>query len=70
MNFKFGFKKIFFSLILCFFVSVIFAQENENTTTITIKNQWIDRFVSLFMPEGSAVPEWINTDIYIRYITK
>ena len=32
MNFKFGFKKIFFSLILCFFVSVIFAQENENTT--------------------------------------
>ena len=38
MNFKFGFKKIFFSLILCFFVSVIFAQENENTTTITIKN--------------------------------
>lgn len=36
MNFKFGFKKIFFSLILCFFASVIFAE--ENTTTITIKN--------------------------------
>ena len=28
MNFKFGFKKIFFSLILCFFASVIFAEEN------------------------------------------
>ena len=38
MNFKCGFKKIFFSFILCFFVSVFFAQENENTTTITIKN--------------------------------
>lgn len=32
--------------------------------TLTIKNQWIDRFVSLFMPEGSNIPDWINTDIY------
>jgi len=36
MNFKFGFKKIVFSFILCFFANVIFAQ--ENVTTITIKN--------------------------------
>lgn len=36
MNFKFDFKKIVFSFILCFFANVIFAQ--ENVTTITIKN--------------------------------
>lgn len=36
MNFEFGFKKIVFSFILCFFSNVIFAQ--ENVTTITIKN--------------------------------
>ena len=32
--------------------------------TVTIKNQWIDRFVTSFMPEGSSVPEWISDDIY------
>ena len=32
--------------------------------TVTIKNQWIDRFVTLFMPEGSKTPEWISDNIY------
>lgn len=32
--------------------------------TITIKNQWIDRFVTSFMVEGSSKPEWISDDIY------
>ena len=32
--------------------------------TVTIKNQWIDRFVTLFMPEGSTKPEWISDNIY------
>ncbi len=32
--------------------------------TVTIKNQWIDRFVSLFMMEGSKRPDWISDDIY------
>lgn len=32
--------------------------------TVTIKNQWIDRFVTSFMVEGSSKPEWISDDIY------
>ena len=33
--------------------------------TVTIKNQWIDRFVSLFMPEGTKEkPEWISDNVY------
>lgn len=32
--------------------------------TVTIKNQWIDRFVTSFMLEGSSKPEWISDDIY------
>ena len=32
--------------------------------TVTIKNQWIDRFVTSFMVEGSIKPEWISDDIY------
>ena len=31
--------------------------------TITIKNQWVDRFVELFM-EVDSVPDFISTDIY------
>lgn len=32
--------------------------------TITIKHQWIDRFISLFMPEGAIRPDWIKDNIY------
>ena len=32
--------------------------------TVTIKNQWIDRFVTLFMPEGSQKPDWISDNVY------
>ncbi len=32
--------------------------------TVTIKNQWIDRFVTLFMPEGSKKPDWISDNVY------
>lgn len=32
--------------------------------TVTIKNQWIDRFVTSFMVDGSSKPEWISDDIY------
>lgn len=32
--------------------------------TVTIKNQWIDRFVTSFMVEGSTKPEWISDNIY------
>lgn len=31
--------------------------------TLTIRDQWIQRFVELFLPEGSATPDWITTDI-------
>lgn len=31
--------------------------------TVTIKNQWIDRFVSLFT-DFNETPEWISSDIY------
>ena len=32
--------------------------------TLTIKHQWIDRFVNLFMKERTDIPEWISDDIY------
>ena len=31
--------------------------------TLTVRNQWIDRFVSLFLPPGAECPDWISTDI-------
>ena len=31
--------------------------------TVTIKNQWVDRFVSLFL-NTNQVPEYISTNIY------
>lgn len=31
--------------------------------TVTIKNQWVDRFVSLFT-DFEEVPDWISTDVY------
>jgi superfamily II DNA or RNA helicase len=31
--------------------------------TLTIRNQWIDRLVGLFLPPGSDRPDWVSTDI-------
>ncbi len=31
--------------------------------TITIRDQWVDRLVGLFMPVGSSRPCWISTDL-------
>jgi superfamily II DNA or RNA helicase len=31
--------------------------------TLTIRNQWLDRLLELFLPEGSSVPTWISMDI-------
>jgi superfamily II DNA or RNA helicase len=31
--------------------------------TITIRDQWVDRLVGLFMPVGSSRPSWISTDL-------
>lgn len=31
--------------------------------TVTIKNQWVDRFVNLFM-DSKQIPDWISTNIY------
>lgn len=31
--------------------------------TLTIRDQWTDRLVSMFLPEGAASPDWISTDI-------
>ena len=31
--------------------------------TLTIRDQWVDRFTALFLPPGAANPEWITTDI-------
>ena len=31
--------------------------------TVTIKNQWVDRFISSFT-DFKTVPDWISTDIY------
>jgi superfamily II DNA or RNA helicase len=31
--------------------------------TITIKNQWIDRFIELFLAPGLPLPDWISSSI-------
>ena len=31
--------------------------------TVTIKNQWVDRFISSFT-DFKEIPDWISTDIY------
>lgn len=31
--------------------------------TITIRDQWVDRLVDLFLPPGSARPSWISTEL-------
>lgn len=31
--------------------------------TLTIRDQWIERFVSLFLPPGRGRPEWVSTDL-------
>src|SRR6266480_6179218 len=31
--------------------------------TITIRDQWVDRLVELFLAPGSGRPEWISTDM-------
>jgi superfamily II DNA or RNA helicase len=31
--------------------------------TITIRNQWIERLVQHFLPDGSPQPDWVSTDI-------
>jgi superfamily II DNA or RNA helicase len=31
--------------------------------TITIRDQWVDRLVQLFLPEGSVKPEWVSTEL-------
>ncbi len=31
--------------------------------TITIRNQWIERLISMFFPGGTAQPDWVSKDI-------
>jgi superfamily II DNA or RNA helicase len=31
--------------------------------TITIRNQWAERLLQYFLPEGTSEPDWISTDI-------
>lgn len=31
--------------------------------TITIRNQWVERLVQHFLPEGTPEPDWVSTDI-------
>ena len=31
--------------------------------TITIRDQWVDRLVGLFLPVGSSRPSWVSTDL-------
>src|SRR5438045_1970760 len=31
--------------------------------TITIRDQWVDRLVELFLAPGSGRPEWVSTDM-------
>jgi superfamily II DNA or RNA helicase len=31
--------------------------------TLTIRDQWIDRLIHLFLPEGAGRPDWLTTDI-------
>ena len=33
------------------------------TPTITIRDQWVDRVVGLFLPSGRSQPSWISTDL-------
>lgn len=38
--------------------------------TLTIRNQWIDRFAHLFLPADCSMPDWIITDIkHPRFLT-
>src|SRR5215813_13415113 len=32
--------------------------------TITIRDQWVDRLVELFLAPGSHRPEWVSTDLH------
>ncbi len=32
--------------------------------TLTIRNQWIDRFVELFLPKGNEKPDWISDNLH------
>src|SRR5215469_14257223 len=31
--------------------------------TITIRDQWVDRLVELFLPPGNGRPTWLSTDL-------
>src|ERR1700728_1734053 len=31
--------------------------------TITIRDQWVDRLVNLFLPPGSSKPAWVSTEL-------
>ena len=31
--------------------------------TITIRDQWVDRLVGLFLPAGQSRPSWISTEL-------
>ncbi len=31
--------------------------------TITVRNQWVQRLLSMFLPDGAADPDWISRDI-------
>jgi len=31
--------------------------------TITIRDQWVDRLVDLFLPPGSGRPAWVSTEL-------
>ena len=31
--------------------------------TLAIRDQWIQRFIDLFLPKGSRKPEWISSDL-------
>src|SRR4029077_10013154 len=33
------------------------------TPTITIRNQWADRLVELFLKSGEGRPTWVSTDL-------
>src|SRR5579859_4587773 len=34
------------------------------TPTVTIRNQWLERLSTHFLPPGSAAPDWISADIH------
>src|SRR5215467_7706639 len=31
--------------------------------TITIRDQWVDRLIELFLPPGNGKPSWVSTDL-------